>query len=185
MVKKQEIEFSKIYERYKEPFIRFAISFVRDSLAAENLFTDAIVDYWTHRQDLPEDTNIPAYILTSVRNKCLNHLRNQRNKLKFSENSLIEEERELEFRINSLENMTIQSLFTSEINEIVLKTLNTMPPTTRRIFELSRYSHMKNAEIAQSLGISVKNVEYHIGRVLKALRVSLRDYLLVFYIFFF
>lgn len=185
MANKQDIDFPKIYERYKEPFTRFANSFVRDITVAENLFMDAIVDYWSRRNDLPDDTNIPAYILTSVRNKSLNYLRAQRNLMKYAESTLNDERKELDFRINSLENMTIQSLFTSEINEIVTRTLKSMSPMTRRIFEMSRYSNMKNTEIAESLNISVKNVEYHISKVLKALRVSLKDYLAVFYIFFF
>lgn len=36
---------------------------------------------------------------------------------------------------------------------------------------------MSNREIAETLNISVKGVEYHISKALKALRVALKDYL--------
>ena len=70
--------FTVLFEQYREPFTRFANSFVRDRAVSENLFVDALVDYWQRRGSLPEDTNVPAYLLTSVRNKALNHLRHQR-----------------------------------------------------------------------------------------------------------
>ena len=91
---------------------------------------------------------------------------------------------ELDFRISSLENFTMQSLFSSEIHEIVRRTLAEMPAQTRRIFEMSRFENRKNAEIAEQLNISVKTVEFHIGKVLKVLRVRLKDYLLLFFFFF-
>mgnify|MGYP002343514741 CR=1 FL=1 len=122
--------FTVLFEQYREPFTRFANSFVRDRAVSENLFVDALVDYWQRRGSLPEDTNVPAYLLTSVRNKALNHLRHQRIRERSSD-------------------------------------------------ELMR----RNAEIAAELNLSIKTVEFHIGKVLKVLRVRLKDYLLFFFVF--
>ena len=47
---------------------------------------------------------------------------------------------------------------------------------------MSRYENKSIKEIADALNISVKGVDYHISKALKALRVSLKDYL---YLFFF
>ena len=90
---------------------------------------------------------------------------------------------ELDFRISSLEDFTTQSLFSSEIHEIVRQTLAEMPAQTRRIFEMSRFENRRNAEIAAELNLSIKTVEFHIGKVLKVLRVRLKDYLLFFFVF--
>ena len=38
--------FTVLFEQYREPFTRFANSFVRDRAVSENLFVDALVDYW-------------------------------------------------------------------------------------------------------------------------------------------
>ena len=70
--------FTSLYERYREPFTRFANSFVRDAVVSENLFVDAVIDYWQRRDALPADTNVPAYLLAAIRNKALNYLRAQR-----------------------------------------------------------------------------------------------------------
>lgn len=175
--------FTVLFEEYREPFTRFANSFVRDRAVAENLFVDALLDYWQRRDALPADTNVPAYLLTSVRNKALNHLRRQRIRERSSDELLHRARRELDFRISSLEDFTTQSLFTDEIRRIVRRTLDELPARTRRIFEMSRLENRKNAEIADELHLSVKTVEFHIGKVLKVLRVRLKDYLLVFLIF--
>ena len=132
--------FTVLFEQYREPFTRFANSFVRDRAVSENLFVDALVDYWQRRG-------------------------------------------ELDFRISSLEDFTTQSLFSSEIHEIVRQTLAEMPAQTRRIFEMSRFENRRNTEIAAELNLSIKTVEFHIGKVLKVLRVRLKDYLLFFFVF--
>ena len=154
--------FTVLFEQYREPFTRFANSFVRDRAVSENLFVDALVDYWQRRGSLPEDTNVPAYLLTSVRNKALNHLRHQRIRERSSDELMRRARSELDFRISSLEDFTTQS---------------------RRIFEMSRFENRRNTDIAAELNLSIKTVEFHIGKVLKVLRVRLKDYLLFFFVF--
>ncbi|MBQ9138907.1 MAG: RNA polymerase sigma-70 factor [Alistipes sp.] len=175
--------FAKLFEQYKEPFTRFANSFVRDTVVAESLFVDALVDYWQRRELLPQNTNVPGYVLTSLRNKALNYLRHQRIKENASDYMMRQARVELDFRINSLENFTIENLFTDDIEQIVSRTLNSVPEQTRRIFIMSRYEHLRNSEIAEQLGISIKTVEFHITKILKILRVNLKDYILCFLIF--
>lgn len=176
--------FAKLFEQYKEPFTRFANSFVRDMVVAESLFVDALVDYWQRRELLPEDTNVPSYILTSLRNKALNYMRHQRVRHSAAEYMKSKAQKELDFRISSLGNLTIEQLFADEIRDIVGKTIESMPQQTRRIFEMSRFESRKNAEIAKILGVSVKTVEFHITKMLKVLRENLKDYMLCLTLFF-
>lgn len=177
--------FARLFEQYKEPFARFAYSFVRDMVVAESLFVDALVDYWQRRDHLPENTNIPSYILTAVRNKALNYMRHQRVKQSAEEKILSKAQSDLEFRISSLESFTIEQLFVDEIGDIVRKSIAQMPEQTRRIFEMSRFENKRNAEIAEQLGISIKTVEFHITKMLKVLRENLKDYMLCLLIIIF
>ena len=50
---------------------------------------------------------------------------------------------------------------------------------------MSRFENKMNKEIAENLGITVKGVEYHISKALKEFRISLKDYLPLFYFFFY
>ena len=45
-----------------------------------------------------------------------------------------------------------------------------MTEKRKRIFLLSRVKGLKNQEIAEQLGVSIKTVEYHIARALEELR---------------
>ena len=45
---------------------------------------------------------------------------------------------------------------------------------------MSRYQNKTNKEIAEVFNISVKGVDYHIALTIKALRISLKDYLPLF-----
>ena len=72
-----------------------------------------------------------------------------------------------------------------EVMDIVQRTLQSLPEQTSRIFTLSRFGNKTNREIACELNISIKDVEYHISKSLKALRKTLKDYLPLFYFFFY
>ena len=45
---------------------------------------------------------------------------------------------------------------------------------------MSRLDNLPQKEIARLCGVTVKGVEFHIGRALRALRETLKDYYLLF-----
>ena len=53
--------------------MRIAVSYVRDRMAAEDIVTDSFVAYWENHTTT-EIRSVPAYILTAVKNRCLNWL---------------------------------------------------------------------------------------------------------------
>lgn len=149
---------------------------------AEDIYMEAIIQYWEKRYNLPPDTNIPAYILTSVKNKALNHLRHQSIRIDAEDQLYDHRQRELNFRISSLDSCDPSELFTNEVKKIIQDTLNELPEQTRTIFFESRFENKTNREIAAKLGISIKTVEFHISKALKLFRIRLKDYLPVFLI---
>lgn len=71
----------------------------------------------------------------------------------------------------------LDNILVSEAESIISKTLSTFSDQTQNIFHLSRIDGLSNAEIASKIGLSEKGVEYHISKVLKTLRISLKDFL--------
>ena len=67
--------FTRIFSEYYIRFVRFACSYVKNYSVAEDLVMDSIMTFWNKKENLLEDTNIPAYILTVLKNKCIDHLR--------------------------------------------------------------------------------------------------------------
>lgn len=176
--------FDKLIHEYRLPFIRFANSYLHDLASAQDYVTDAIIYYWEKRHDLPEDTNVPAYILTTIKHKCLNHLRHLEVREHVTMQLQSDAEWELTTRIATLQSFEPDEIFTEEIRRIVNRTLDSMPSLTRTIFISSRFRNKLNREIADELGISIKTVESHISKALKKLRIELSDYYSILLVFF-
>lgn len=172
--------FNKLFSDHKGRFIRFANSYVRDLAIAEDFTIDSFMYYWENRATINTHSNPPAYILTTIKHKCLNHLQSLQVRQDVSEKLRQHAGWELQTRINSLDACDPYHLFTTEILEIVQKSLLDLPDRSREIFLLSRKEELSHKEIASKLGISSKSVEFHINKVLKHLRYVLKDYLPVF-----
>lgn len=171
---------NRLLDDYKGRFIRFANSYVQDVSVAEDFTMEAFMDYWEGRGVLLPDSNVPAYILTLIKHKCLNHLKRKQLQEDISERMRAVAEWELNIQRASLELCDPKDLFTREIREIVNRTLEQLPEQTRRIFIMSRIENKSRKEIAVELGMTPKGVEYHIAKALTALRVNLKDYYLLF-----
>ena len=172
-------EFSKLFNKYHKGFISFAKNYIQDLVVAEDYVTEAWLYYWENKERLPLDTNIPAYVLTIVKNKCLSHLRHQ----------IIHEQAmrwEMDMRIARLEACEPHQIFTDEIQAMIHNAILKLPEQTQTIFRMSRFNQLSQKEIAQQMGVSLKTVEFHITKAIKFLRKELRDYfpLLSFWMLF-
>lgn len=176
--------FNKIYHDYQPRFVRFANSYVHNLALAEDITMEAILYYWENRSLLSEETNIPAYILTIIKHKCLNQLRHQHIHDEYTENIMEYRQWELNMRINLLEECEPGELLREEILNLVKQALEDMPEKTRKAFMLSRYENKTYKEIASILNISPKGVEFHISKALKSLRAYLKDYFPIFLYYF-
>ena len=176
--------FNTLYTLYYRKSFLFARSYVHDEQAAEDIAAEALIKLW---EKLKSDIiNSPqAMLLTILKNKSLDYLRLEQNKLNAMSELSELYVRELDIRVSSLEACDPSEIFSAEVNKIIQATLRSLPEQTRRVFEKSRFENKMNKEIAEELHITVKGVEYHISKALKEFRVSLKDYLPLFYFFFY
>lgn len=165
-----------LFSDYKGRFVGFARRYVRDEATAEDIVMDAFTQYWSKKDSLHPDSNIPAWILTVIKHKCLNHLEHQKTCRDAAEDIRRQAMWEMQTRIVSLRAYDPEAVFSREAQQIVDDTLGSLPERTRRSFIMSRHENRANGEIASHLGISVKGVEYHISKTLKALRKNLKDF---------
>ncbi|MDY3070311.1 MAG: RNA polymerase sigma-70 factor [Parabacteroides sp.] len=176
-------DFEDIYERnYKRSFL-FVKSYVHDDMAAEDIVTDSLVKYWEMAK-LSDCEIKESLLLTILKNKSLDYLRHKVvHETAISDITELEN-RELNIRISTLAACDPEEIFSEEIRYIVNEALGSLPEQTRRVFVLSRFENKPSKEIAEKLNITVKGVEYHITKALRVLRVSLKDYLPLFYLLF-
>ncbi|NDV79312.1 RNA polymerase sigma-70 factor [Dysgonomonas sp. 511] len=169
--------FNDFYKNNYTKFVHFAYSYIKDMPVSEDFVTESFISCWINKETLGENVNIRAYVLTSIKNKCLNHLRDtqlQENILKkMSEYSIWDRE----MRINSLEACDPEEIYSGELQALLDKALAVMPEKTLAVFMASRYQDKTYKEIAEEMGLSAKGVGFHITKALKILRTHLKDYI--------
>lgn len=170
-------DFNQLFNEYYPRFIRFAQGYVKETEIAEDFVLEAFSAFWENRNHLKSDTQPPAYVLTTVKNKCLNYLQHiqvrQRAEKQINEHT----EWRLNLSISTLQACDPNFLFSKEIQRIVDQTLNRLPQKTHQVFILSRNKGYSYKEIAEDMSMSVKTVEFHISKALQQLRLSLKDYI--------
>ena len=157
--------FSRFFQENQEKFLAFAYSYLRDKAEAEDVVMESMIALWENRDRWEENSNLHALLLTIIKNKALHVLEHKQVRLRAEET------------ISSHNLREPDQIFNTEIQHIVNKTLQEMPEQSRKIFMLSRYQNLANKQIADSLDISLKTVEAHITKVLRILRLRLKDYL--------
>lgn len=177
--------FNKLFSEYYPRFVRFASGYVKELATAEDFVVESFSAYWQNRTNLSDNSKPQAYILTSIKNKCLNHLQHiqvrQRAEKEINEHT----QWLLNTRISTLQACDPNILFSKEIQQIVDDTLARLPEKTRQIFALSRGQGYSYKQIAEEMGLSVKAVEFHVSKALEQLRIALKDfiYLMPFLLF--
>jgi len=168
--------FNNIYTTYYRKAFFYVKSYVHDDMAAEDIVTDALIKLW-ELMKLESVNPVGPLLFNILKKSSLDYLKHQRVKQTVHEAIAKTLNRELEIRTGSLESSNPNDVFSSEIQQIIEKTMNSLPETTRSIFILSRFDNKSQKEIAEMYKISVKGVDYHIMQSVKSLRITLKDYL--------
>lgn len=171
-VNEQYIE--KIYVTHYWRAVNYANQFLRDKELAREMAQDAFISLWEKRESLDLNNNVEYYLLSTVRNKVFNHLRHKQRRAKHMGEELPVSER---LNLIGLEDSSSEKLLYSELSALLKNTLKEMTPAIRETFIMCREEELGYKEVAERLGVSVKTVEYRIGRALAILREALGDYL--------
>jgi RNA polymerase sigma-70 factor (ECF subfamily) len=112
---------------------------------------------------------VKTYLSTTVRNKCLNYLRDNK---KFNREIL-----DLEGLLSEKAYVPADRLVEAEIRNRIGQAIAALPERCREIFVLNRHENMKYQEIANHLEISVKTVETQMSKALQHMRDHLREFM--------
>ncbi len=178
--KNDDVDFGRLYDEYRPRFIEFARGYVRDRLVAEDLVTDTFLYFWENRGRIDTSGNVAAYLFTTLRHKCLNHLRARLIRQRAQSEIEALENRVLRENIRSLELCDPRQLFEGEIERLVRESresLDEMPALTRGVFTEQRFRGRSYREVAEQFGISERRVGSELEKALAKLRHALHDYL--------
>lgn len=168
--------FGELYTRYKDHFVRIAMSYVRDRMAAEDIVTESYMVFWENRHELTT-TNIPAWLYTVIVRKCRNWLRTKVSHERIHHNLQKTELRILTEYVLQREADDPKHLMMEEALQIIERELGRMSPIRRRVFIAHRYENMSYREIAAICSLTEPQVDYELRTARKMLTVALKDYL--------
>ncbi len=150
---------------------------MRNQTIAEDIVAEAFGRYW-ECHDRIESANTPeAYILATIKNRCLNYLRDQMTHMRIEQQIQSDAYKALVADAEFLASEDLSFLFESEVEKIFRNCLASMPELTRMIFMASRLEGLSYNEIAEKYGITPRMVKRNISAALEKLRSSLQDYL--------
>ncbi len=178
--KKNEGAFEVLFNIYYPRLVSFAKEYV-PSEEAMGLVQEAFVSFWEKNPSIISEPQLQSFLYTSVKNNCLMHLRHEKVKKKYAEETKLITHNQI--YSSALEQLNTSVVAFQEIEDIIEKTLAELPPRCREVFTLSRFEGKKNQKIAEELNITVKAVEANVTRAIKVFKSALKDYLpLVIYL---
>lgn len=166
--------FRQLFVAYYPRLLSYACHFISDPDEAQDVVQGCFMKLWENRSKLSV-VSLQSLLFTMTRNACLNNLKKQAVRGRF-EADVSQEYADAERLYNfDFYNDADHSLLYDELQQKINGVIASLPTRTQEIFHISRHECLKNREIAERLGISVKVVERHISRALRAFREEFGD----------
>jgi RNA polymerase sigma-70 factor (family 1) len=160
----------EIYSRYWKEILTTYRRKLHDEGLAEELTQNLFIDLWEKRHSA-EIKQLRFYLFGAVKYSILNYYKSLSIKTKHLDYYRLDKK--------ELENVTEKQVLLRDLSAAIEKGMELLPVKTKQVFQLSRFQHHSVKEISYNLNISEKTVEYHITRSVKALRIYLKEYLLL------
>ncbi|MEI6456235.1 MAG: RNA polymerase sigma-70 factor [bacterium] len=163
--------FEILFRDHYKDLCFYAIRFVKDYEISREIVQDCYIRMWEKRASIDPLKPVRSYLSASVRNTCLNWLRDHR---KFNRNLL-----DVEGLGSEPQEHQADKMVEEEIRAGIASAIDELPEKCREIFILNRYENLKYKEIADRLNISLKTVETQMSKALQHMRTRLKEYLTV------
>ena len=154
----ESTQFNTQILNHSDKLFRLAKSILRNENAAQDAVQELIMKLWEKRSVLDEVENIQAFTMRSMRNLCLDTIRQQRD----------EDEIPVEFEYVELNpyQQTEQKDIASKIRTLI----NQLPELQRTIIRMRDVEEMEIAEIAFITSISENAVSVNLSRARQKIR---------------
>jgi RNA polymerase sigma-70 factor (ECF subfamily) len=160
--------FKQVFIDYHEKLYFYILKKTASTYLAEEVVQLTFIKLWNNRTNLSEEYSISTQLYRIATTTLIDLIR-KRNAAELAIKKLVEKE------TTPLDNASIDNLELKDLSQRLEKAMETLPPTRRKVFKMSRFQEMSYNEIANELSISPKTVENHISMAIK----QLRPYLIV------
>lgn len=158
--------YKKLFLHFYDTLIHFATDFLKKRESAEEIVSDALMKIWTMGEKLGEIQHIRTYLFISVKNRCLNQLK--------KEKEVFVEVDFAHFQSSSLDPEHL--LLSKELAEMLNAAIDQLPTQCKMTFTLIREYGCSYKEAAEIMEISVNTVDRHLQIALRKLHEAIRHY---------
>lgn len=160
----QEKAFEAIFRQYYKTLVSFSMRYGLEQMEAEDVVIEAIHRIWQMRRDVESAAALHTLFFTSVRNRTVNVVRNNKNR-----------ERIIGSRENTEAEEFRDHLMEEEVSRLLNEAVTALPPQCRQVVMLLLTGESV-ADIAGKMDISVSSVKTYKARAIEILRGTLKDY---------
>jgi len=154
--------YNQLFMRYYSRLCALVFGITQSSSASEDVVQELFIRLWVNRAKLEINESISGYLYRSSKNAALNYLRAEKSRLKSIQNMPVQEWQSDESLIEQIE-------FGAALNQCI----GQLPERSRDVFMKSRFDGLKQQEISDQLGISVKTIKNQIWKSLQFLKACL------------
>ena len=159
--------FKRLFFEFYPSLCLYARRYVSCPVVCEDIVQEVFYNIWKNRKIVNIHTSFRNFLITSVKNSCMDHLRKEYSHNRYTEN-----------HTPSTTTMSPIDIYTTnELQEMLKRSLDKLPLNIQSAFNMSRTQNMTYKEIATKMKVSPKTVESYISQALSILRKELKDYL--------
>jgi RNA polymerase sigma-70 factor (family 1) len=159
--------FKALFYEYYPLLTKYAEGFVFGREESEDIVQSFFIEFWGKADAINIQTSIKSYLYQSVKNRCLNYLRNLK----------VFDKHKLLYLEGMFSNNDGSNEFDPEWEDKVNLALNKLPSQMARVLRMKYMKGEKIVKIARTMNISENTVKTHLTRGKKRLHKQLLYYL--------
>lgn len=165
--------FEAIFREYSTQLCTFALHFTRSRDLAAEIVHDVFLMLWERRERLDVRSNLRAYLYKATRNRALEVTRRDGLFRRWADRTAREQEHDQAARLAPTPDEQLEQ---DERMAALQGAIDALPERRRMVLLLRWRDGLRNDEVADVMGISVKTVENQITQALRVLREQLFEH---------
>jgi RNA polymerase sigma-70 factor (ECF subfamily) len=157
--------FNKLFDKYYVYLCKIVFTILEDKSGSEDVVQELFIKIWNNRKMLSgEIVNQRDYLIAAAKNAALNHLRSVKNRKRIVDSLDVDNE--------SVDSCLLED---KELQILLNQCIDKLPQRCKEVFELSRFEELKQKDISEKLGTSIKTIKNQIWKALSFLKQCLND----------
>ncbi len=170
--------FEELVKKHKINVFNIVYSIIGDTQELNDIMQEVFIKVYEKINAFKENSSFSTWLYRITVNKCIDELRKKKNRFLSYESELSEDEKlKLKNAISDSEENIIDNLRKKELQEIVRKTINTLPEKYCVAITLKEIDNLSYKEISEIMKISENRVKVLLFRARQKLKEKLKDVL--------